>query len=198
MQQSTHYFTYQFKTPSGEPRQLELNWGKALLQPGKITRLSGPNGAGKTTLLQILAGLIQPSTGSIPDQKDVFFQPHQPGLRITLSAYDNLNYWAMMNNIKVKHYFKEIEKIIEGAKTQDEINERMREFFSSTGRRKLDKLVWKKIKKGVPEEFRDLVYTGLRYEEYDRFPSGEQFRIATERARKKETVREKKKETVRE
>jgi len=37
----------------------------ASLEPGRITAICGPNGAGKSTLLQALAGLFEPSSGSI-------------------------------------------------------------------------------------------------------------------------------------
>ena len=37
----------------------------ALIPADRITACIGPNGAGKTTLLKLLAGLIQPDTGSI-------------------------------------------------------------------------------------------------------------------------------------
>ncbi len=37
----------------------------ATLEPGQITAICGPNGAGKSTLLQALAGLLEPSSGSI-------------------------------------------------------------------------------------------------------------------------------------
>jgi len=36
-----------------------------MAEAGKVTGLLGANGAGKTTLLQTLAGLIEPSTGSV-------------------------------------------------------------------------------------------------------------------------------------
>jgi iron complex transport system ATP-binding protein len=37
----------------------------AALEPGRITAICGPNGAGKSTLLQALAGLIEPSSGTV-------------------------------------------------------------------------------------------------------------------------------------
>lgn len=35
------------------------------LPPGSMTCLLGPNGSGKTTLLRVLAGILQPATGSV-------------------------------------------------------------------------------------------------------------------------------------
>jgi iron complex transport system ATP-binding protein len=35
------------------------------VQPGRITTVLGPNGAGKTSLLRVLAGELQPDTGSV-------------------------------------------------------------------------------------------------------------------------------------
>lgn len=37
----------------------------ASLEPGKITAICGPNGAGKSTLLSLLAGLLEPDSGSV-------------------------------------------------------------------------------------------------------------------------------------
>lgn len=42
------------------------------LQPGKCVALLGPNGAGKTTTLRMLAGFIQPTSGSISFNEDTF------------------------------------------------------------------------------------------------------------------------------
>ncbi len=35
------------------------------LPPGSMTVLVGPNGSGKTTLIRVLAGIIQPSAGTV-------------------------------------------------------------------------------------------------------------------------------------
>jgi len=35
------------------------------IQPGSITGLIGPNGAGKTTLFNVIAGVLQPSSGRV-------------------------------------------------------------------------------------------------------------------------------------
>ncbi len=49
------------------------------LRPGSLTAVIGPNGSGKTTLLMVLAGLLQPSSGSIGRRSSVAYMPHQNG-----------------------------------------------------------------------------------------------------------------------
>ncbi|MXW57533.1 MAG: metal ABC transporter ATP-binding protein [Acidimicrobiia bacterium] len=54
------------------------------LDHGTATSLVGANGSGKTTLLRLLAGLAQPSEGTIeprPSEKSVALVPQQHGLR---------------------------------------------------------------------------------------------------------------------
>ncbi|MGB2200937.1 MAG: ABC transporter ATP-binding protein [Pseudooceanicola atlanticus] len=42
------------------------------IQPGTITGLIGPNGAGKTTLFNVIAGLLQPTSGTVTmDGEDI-------------------------------------------------------------------------------------------------------------------------------
>nr|WP_321510408.1 heme ABC exporter ATP-binding protein CcmA [uncultured Celeribacter sp.] len=57
--------------------------------------LRGPNGSGKTTLLRTLAGLQPPYAGAVRAAPDtVAYAAHADGLKATLSAVENLNFWA--------------------------------------------------------------------------------------------------------
>ena len=51
------------------------------LVPGEVFALLGPNGAGKTTTLRMLAGLIEPSTGSVRFRADTMSPQTAPRLR---------------------------------------------------------------------------------------------------------------------
>ncbi|KYK26387.1 MAG: multidrug ABC transporter ATP-binding protein [Candidatus Proteinoplasmatales archaeon SG8-5] len=83
--------------------KLDLN-----IQDGQIFGLIGPNGAGKTTTIRMLTCLIEPTLGSaqldgfdIRKEDDKYrireitgLLPESPGLYETLSAYQNLEYYA--------------------------------------------------------------------------------------------------------
>jgi heme ABC exporter ATP-binding subunit CcmA len=74
------------------------------LKPARCSLLLGLNGAGKSTLLRILAGLLQPSFGSIetwglpPAQarERIAYMSHAPMLYEELTAVENLNYFAAL------------------------------------------------------------------------------------------------------
>ena len=71
---------------------------------GSSTVLLGPNGAGKSTLLRIIAGLSQPSRGSVtvfgaePSESRgrISYMSHASMLYDELSAIENLRYFAAM------------------------------------------------------------------------------------------------------
>jgi heme exporter protein A len=78
---------------------------------GEFLTIFGPNGAGKTTLLRILSSLTKPTSGRIlvaghdirkePQEirKSVGFISHQPFLYESLSAFENIRFFASMYGI---------------------------------------------------------------------------------------------------
>ena len=65
-----------------------LNSSKALI-------LRGPNGIGKTTLLRAIAGLQPAHHGDIIAPEDsIAYAAHSDGIKLTLSARENLEFWA--------------------------------------------------------------------------------------------------------
>jgi heme exporter protein A len=62
---------------------------------GEVLVLRGPNGAGKTTLLRTLAKLQPPMSGKVTCADDaVAYAAHADGLKSTLTASENLRFWA--------------------------------------------------------------------------------------------------------
>jgi drug efflux transport system ATP-binding protein len=78
----------------------------AQLPAGRILGLVGPDGAGKTTLIRLLAGLMEPSAGTVEvlgrtpraeggsTQAETGYMPQRFGLYEDLSVQDNLNLYA--------------------------------------------------------------------------------------------------------
>ena len=75
------------------------------LESGKCYVLIGENGAGKSTLLRILAGLLQPSHGTVKlfggenphDARDrIGYMSHAPMLYDELTGAENLKYFASL------------------------------------------------------------------------------------------------------
>lgn len=68
------------------------------LEPGQALILRGPNGSGKTTLLRTLAGLQPPLAGRVAaDPDSLAYAAHADGLKPTLTAAENLAFWAAVH-----------------------------------------------------------------------------------------------------
>lgn len=76
-----------------------------VLKPGTITLVLGENGAGKSTLLRLLAGLADPTHGTLrvfnsepaKQRGRIAYMSHAPMLYDELSAMENLNYFANLH-----------------------------------------------------------------------------------------------------
>jgi ABC-2 type transport system ATP-binding protein len=75
-----------------EPCELEL-------RAGETVALVGPNGAGKSTLLSILAGALDPSTGTVECAEVVGWAPQRPALYGKLTPRENLALFAALGGV---------------------------------------------------------------------------------------------------
>jgi heme exporter protein A len=62
--------------------------------PGDVLELWGPNGSGKSTLLRCLAGLFEADGGVIKRAVGLLYMGHRPGLNELLSPFENLRWYA--------------------------------------------------------------------------------------------------------
>ncbi|HEX4838703.1 MAG TPA: ABC transporter ATP-binding protein [Solirubrobacteraceae bacterium] len=67
---------------------------------GELVAVIGPNGAGKTTLLSILAGVQEPSAGTVSRAAgEIGWVPQQPALYSKLSVAENLRLFARLEKV---------------------------------------------------------------------------------------------------
>lgn len=101
------------------------------VQSKKVTALLGPNGAGKSTLFKILAGLIQPTSGSIAingaewDRNNpeplghVGFVFQDPTIDRMRSGQANLTYAAQLQGLTKQQFVPRIQELIEAFQMEE-------------------------------------------------------------------------------
>ncbi len=101
------------------------------IKAGQLTALVGPDGAGKTTFLRLIAGLYEPTTGSLkvlgmdvakdPQsvQDRISYMPQKFGLYEDLSIQENLDLYADLHGVPMdvrKERFERLLKITDLAR----------------------------------------------------------------------------------
>lgn len=91
------------------------------IEKGKCITLLGPNGAGKTTTLSMLAGLLEPTSGSIEfvglgktDYRQfIGYLPQYPAFYNWMSGYEFLEYVGKLSNLKHPELHNRIEELMQ-------------------------------------------------------------------------------------
>lgn len=135
--------------------QLEKSYGEVRavngvsfeVPPGEIFGLLGPNGAGKTTTIHCLCGLISPTSGRVriagadvqrdrvAARRQMGFAPQELALYESLSARENLEYWAGVYDLRGEDLRQRVGEALELAGLADRGREPVRRFSGGMKRR---------------------------------------------------------------
>ncbi|MGC9299111.1 ABC transporter ATP-binding protein [Bacillus cereus] len=117
------------------------------IRKGEIIGLLGPNGAGKTTLISILSTLTLPDEGygtvcnydlyteQNKIKKNVSVVPQDLALYPTLTAYDNLSFYADLYGLKGNRKKSRIKEALQFAQLEDWAHKRIDTFSGGMKRR---------------------------------------------------------------
>ena len=93
------------------------------LHKEEILGIRGANGAGKSTLIKIIAGIIQPDSGSfympVDVQKEIGYVPQDIALYPTLSGRHNLEFWAGVYGLNMNERKRRVDWLLEEVQLLD-------------------------------------------------------------------------------
>lgn len=109
---------------------------------GQITGLLGPNGAGKSTTMRLIAGVLQPDSGTacvdefdvrqerVAAQKRLGVLPDKRGIYQRLTTRENIAYYGRLHGLNGKSLEERIDYLID-LLDMDDIAQRQTEGFST-------------------------------------------------------------------
>lgn len=109
---------------------------------GQITGLLGPNGAGKSTTMRLIAGVLQPDSGTacvdefdvrqerVAAQKQLGVLPDKRGIYQRLTTRENIAYYGRLHGLNGKSLEERIDYLID-LLDMDDIAQRQTEGFST-------------------------------------------------------------------
>lgn len=117
------------------------------IQKGEIFGILGPNGAGKTTLISMMCGLLKPTSGIVKldnltfrshrkkIQKKIGVVPQEYALYPTLTAYENLEFFGSLYNLKGSDLGNRIEAGLKKVNLLEYKNRPIKDFSGGMKRR---------------------------------------------------------------
>jgi ABC-2 type transport system ATP-binding protein len=81
--------------------------------PGQVIGIGGENGAGKSTLVRILAGVLQPDSGSVERTGVIGYAPQEPLLYGQLTSWEHFRYFAAARGIDRGTWQARAEELLE-------------------------------------------------------------------------------------
>lgn len=118
-------------TPTHKERFFALKHVSFAVAPGESVAVVGPNGAGKSTLLSLIAGLVEPDTGSVSvDGRVVALLELGSGFHPDLTGAENILMNAALLGISRKRTLELFDNIVEFAGVGDFIQQPLRTYSS--------------------------------------------------------------------
>ncbi len=117
------------------------------VEKGEVFAFLGPNGAGKSTTIKMLTTLLRPTSGEVildghnvtenpsATRKSIGIVFQDPSLDNELTAYENMQFHAILYGIPKSVYAERIEKLLELVELKDKKNLFVKTFSGGMKRR---------------------------------------------------------------